>query len=1082
MITSSLSARPLRRNFRGALLAAFSILACTVLAVAEDAPKKNYNLPAADAVKSLKAFTEQSGEQIVYPVEQVRGIKTNAVSGELTARAALDRMLNGTGLVVVQDEKTGALAVRRDPNPNAPRVAPTSDHPSPSKVEDGKLVLDTVEVTGHHVDGLINKGLLQAGAEAPLYHSVVTRADIERLGATSMEELFRYLPQTTSAMVSSETVVGNFGSGAQFSTTSLRGLPSSQAVILINGRALPRTGPTSAGGADINRIPIAAIERIEIMPYAGSAIYGAGAIGGAINVILRKDYSGRDLTTYVGTSTDGGATEYRFTYVEGRTFNAGRTSLTLTLNYQHRDPLLASQRDYLNELLKHYGPTSTARLATGQYAFETFTLPAFAGVPGTIVVGNLPSAAVNDLGIPGAPGVRFAQIPAGTSPAQSASLTPASFTGTAGQFTPQERYGRMMLYEPINSTNINAQVEHKFIPDKLESYGEFTLGYNRREFNYPEILSLSLTASDPLNPFHTNVTPGFVGRPVTVYLDAREIPDATSLQQYWTARAVLGLKGKISEKWEWSVDGTIDYADNFSDVRTPLTYLSQLTALSRPAAAAPVGIRRAIYPILADHAQFPLSADDAAKYFWFTFHAGNRSVVTEGNARLTGELFQLPAGPVQTSLALKQRSFKLKGSRELNGSLDSALLVSGVPQDPGNLPIDSQRETLQEAAELVVPVIGQRWRPIPVEAFDFNLSASHESNKTNGHNQSSQLDFTAANKASSTYVAAAKLQVTRDIAFRVSYTKGFYPPDWSDVSDLVSPQVLASGLTPDPKRGNTIQTTPWTLYNGGNPNLGPESANSFNYGMLFTPRFVPGLSLTVDCWSTKKQDAILRTSFVQIIGNPDNFAPYIVRAAPTADDLAAGWLGAITEVHSGPINVSQLKTSGVDLRARYDRKFGNLGEFIFDSNISFTNHFQTQALPSSALIETAGAGGPLRWRGYSAVTWLKGNYGVTLTGRYVGHYASSTTAASPAFPTATGLDGGRIPAYLHWDLQFTREIPYQVHAKGWQSWFAGTKWTLGVLNVLDEKPSFVSDVQSAFYNRQDDPRQRYVYLQIRKSF
>ncbi len=941
------------------------------------------------------------------------------------------------------------------------------------------VTLDKVEVSSTKVDGLINKGLLQAGAEAPLYHNVIDRAEIERLGATSMEELFRYLPQTTTGVSSSQNVVGNFGSGARFATISLRGFSSSQTVILINGRALPRTSPTTGGGADINRIPIAAIERIEILPYAGSAIYGAGAIGGAINVILRKDYAGRDLTTYIGTSTNGGATEFRFTYVEGRNFNQGRTNLTLTVNHQHRDPLRASQRGYLDELYRRYGPTSTTRNLTGVSAFELYTLPASAGAPATILVGNAATAAVNDLGIPGAPGVRFATIPAGTTAVQSEALAPASFAATAGKLSANNRYGRMVLYEPIDSTSVNAQIEHQFIPQKLEAYGEFTVGYNRRRTDYPELFSLSLAATDPLNPFRTSVTPGFVGRPVTLFLDAPDIPDAATLQEYQSARAVLGLKGKFSEKWNWSVDGAIDYANSTSNVNTPLTYVSQLLALTRPVGAAPVATRRAIYPALADHRQFPISAAEAEKYFWFTFHAGNRSNVIEGNARLTGEVFKLRAGPVRTSLAGKYRSFDLKGSRILDGSVSAATLASGVPQATNNLPIVSKRTTWQSAAEAVVPVISRAWRPIPIEAFDLNLSASHETNDSGGQNQSSQRTFDAASKASSTYVIAGKLQLTRDIAFRASFTEGFYPPDWNDVSDLVTPQSVTSN-TGDPKRGNTIQTVPYTLFNGGNPDVQPESARSSNLGFVFTPRFVSGLSLTVDYWKTRKEDAIVRTNFVQIISFADDFARYITRAAPTAADQAAGWAGIITEVRSGPINISQLETNGVDVQAKYDWRTASAGEFIFHANTSFTNFFKSQATPSSAVINTAGAGGPLRWRGYGSATWLKNAYGVTLTGRYVGHYVSATTARTVAFPTASGLDGGRIPAYLHWDLQCTCEIPYRGGDKGWRRWVNGTRWTLGALNVLDEAPSFVSD-GAGFYNRQVDPRQRFIYVQIKKA-
>ena len=88
-----------------------------VARLATDAPRVKFDLPAGDAVVALQAFCQQSGEEIIYPVEQIRTIKTHDVRGELSARAALDRMLAGTGLIVVQDERTGALAIRPSPRP-----------------------------------------------------------------------------------------------------------------------------------------------------------------------------------------------------------------------------------------------------------------------------------------------------------------------------------------------------------------------------------------------------------------------------------------------------------------------------------------------------------------------------------------------------------------------------------------------------------------------------------------------------------------------------------------------------------------------------------------------------------------------------------------------------------------------------------------------------------------------------------------------------------------------------------------------------------------------------------------------------
>jgi iron complex outermembrane receptor protein len=943
------------------------------------------------------------------------------------------------------------------------------------------VTLEKVEVVDTKVDGLITKGLLQTGPDAPVYHSVIDREEIETLGVTSMEELFRYIPQTTTAQESTQTAVGNLGIGARISTTGLRGFAGPQTIILVNGRPLPRTNNSTSGGADINRIPVAAIERVEILPMAGSAIYGSGAIGGAINVILRKNYSGRELTTYFGTSTDGGAGEYRFTFLEGRGFNHGKTNLTLTLSYQHRDPLRASQRDYLDEVLRRYGPTTTKRNAAGTSAFELFTLPAFAGSPATILVNALPTAAVNDLGIPGAAGVRFARVPAGTTPAQSTALTPASFTATAGQFTPNERYGRMILYEPIDAHSINAQIEHKFIPEKLEAYGEFTVGYNRRNYTYPEVASLALTATDPLNPFRTGVTPGFVGRAITVYFDAPDVRDGWSLHENDSARAVIGLKGSIARGWSWSVDGTIDYAHNASVVWTTLSN-SALTSFLALAPTTNTNVRRDLYPIFADHTQFKVAADTAAKYFAFRRANGHISRQKEGNARVNGDLFELPTGTLRTSATIKYRTVDLQGGFIQGGTPDYGLLLTGNPPSNAPTPILSKRKTWQGAVEAVVPVIGKKWRPIPVESLELNLSASTESNDASGINQSGQRAFSFPAKRDETYVAAAKLQVTRDFALRASYTQGIYPPDWNDLSDAVTPQVVAAGTVADPKRGGTIQTTSWTLMNGGNPNLQPEFAKSQNIGLMFTPRFLPGLSLSVDWWKTTKRDAIVRFSFVNVISSPDDFAGYIVRAPATAEDTARGWLGVYTQITSGPVNVASLNTDGVDFRARYAWKSSNLGQFQFVANGSFTNHFQTRTLPTSALVESAGIGGPNRWRAYSTISWVKGVWGASLTNRYVGHYSSNTTVPTAAFPAATGFDGGRIPAFLTWETQLTYDVPYKSGQKGWRSWVTGTKYRLGVLNPFNDKPSFVSDIQAGFYNRQVDPRQRYAYVEAKKSF
>ncbi|MCF3651585.1 TonB-dependent receptor [Synoicihabitans lomoniglobus] len=1061
------------------LLGAF--FAATVCAAADTDTKKTYDLPAGDAAETLKHFAEVSGRETLFAADSVSGVTTRALSGDYLPVEALREMLRGTDLMLVADPESDALAVRRKSDPNVARTAPqTSDRPkNDPKIENGALVLERFEVTEARIDGVINRGLLQAGDNAPLYHDVVTRAEIERMGVSSLEELFRYLPQTSSISTSLQAAGSNTntsgGLSPSYSTIGLRGFSSAQTVMLVNGRPMPRTGLTDNGGADLSRIPLAAIERVEILPSSGSAIYGGGALGGAINIILRKEYAGRDLTAYIGTSTEGGATEHRFTYLEGKGFNEGRTNLTYTLSYHHRDGLRSEDRGYLDEALRRYGPNSTLTNAQGVSYFEQMILPAFAGAPGTILVGN----STGDLGIPGAAGARYAAIPAGTSPADSFTLTPDDFAATAGVANLQPRNGRTIIYQPTESISLNAILEHEFVPERLEGYAEFTLGRTENGYAAPQSLRINLTATDPLNPFRTDVTPGFVGRPIAVFIDVPDLPDPEYDARYDSARLVAGLKGQITETWEWSVDGTIDYTDNNLNSLNPesnLTTLNQLTPFSDPGPAAPAATRRQVYPILADHAQYPISEVTVADYFGYNRNSFSNGTQKEGNARLLGEVFRLPAGPLRASILGKYTDWTYESGQSLIYSDGYYQAINGEPFSPSPSSSEASREGIYGAIELSAPIFGRDWHPIPfISGWEIQASFSREENTTEGVNFNGDA-FTNEQSANSN-VIATKIQFTPDIAIRGSYSEGFYPPNWSDVSAPES-QFSLPGFFPDPARGNTMQFTPMmAITQGGNPGLEPELAESYNLGLIFTPRALPDFSLNLDFWRIEKTDAIFYSSFVSVIANPDAFGFLITREDPTPDEAAMGWLGRITAVDARAFNASITRTEGADIRLRYRMDADELGDFTFNATATFTNSFELLATPTAPIIEQVGSAGPVHWRGNAAFTWERNRWSATVTARYVDSRFGPTTDPSPSFPGAYPIDGHMLPSILTADLQVSYEQSYSTDTR---NWFQGTKWTLGVLNVTNKEPSFVTDGTS-FYDRAADPRQRFVYVQIKKS-
>jgi hypothetical protein len=179
---STPSPLPLLRRFRGAALATACAL-LTLGAIAAEAARKNYAIPAGPAVETLKAFTQQSGEQIVYPVEAVQNVRTNAVNGEVSARDALEALVAGTELRVVQDAATGALGLRRGPD-----LATSADGTSKAiKLEDYRV---------------LGSRIRQSEVAGPSPVSAYDAEYIRSTGAFTLADFLNSLPQTYSGISS----------------------------------------------------------------------------------------------------------------------------------------------------------------------------------------------------------------------------------------------------------------------------------------------------------------------------------------------------------------------------------------------------------------------------------------------------------------------------------------------------------------------------------------------------------------------------------------------------------------------------------------------------------------------------------------------------------------------------------------------------------------------------------------------------------------------------------------------------------------------------------------------------------------
>lgn len=320
------------------LLAAFLATGCAVGALfpvtaQAQTEQREYDIAAQPLGDALREYSEISGRQILFATDLVKGRRSTSVRGRMSSDRALSRLLAGSGLL--PELVDGALILRAGNGAAA-------DNGSTESGADGAIV-----VTGSRIRG--------AG---PTGSPVVTidREAIEKSGYGTVQQILQSLPQAFMGG-SNETTTGattRNGTGNDStlgSSINLRGLGTNSTLVLIDG-ARPALGGTGGLLADISLIPMTAVERIEVLTDGASAIYGADAVAGVVNVRLRNRFEGAETILRAGTA-DGDMTEVQFSQLLGKKWSGGH--FVLAYQYSDRGALSASERDFAREDLRPFG-------------------------------------------------------------------------------------------------------------------------------------------------------------------------------------------------------------------------------------------------------------------------------------------------------------------------------------------------------------------------------------------------------------------------------------------------------------------------------------------------------------------------------------------------------------------------------------------------------------------------------------------------------------------------------------------------------------------------------------------------------
>lgn len=301
-------------------------------------PTAAFDIPAGNAPETLREFYLQSRVRVLYLADSVKGIQTQAVSGELEASEALSRMLEGTGLSYEFENEFSAVIRPAAELAAAPQISSTPDGPGegpnvqpPGSETRAQSKVEEVLVTGSLIRGVFD-------ITSPLIP--LEREEMKRTGYATVQDTLHVLP--LAATVSRGEAIGGIGNFNRGAGINLRGLGDTATLVLVNGRRQPVAG-MRGDFVDVSNIPWSMVERIEVLPDGGSALYGSDAIAGVVNVILRQELEGMETQFRIGTAP-GGAAEFLVAQLAGHRWESGQWFAGY--QYYERESLASADREY----------------------------------------------------------------------------------------------------------------------------------------------------------------------------------------------------------------------------------------------------------------------------------------------------------------------------------------------------------------------------------------------------------------------------------------------------------------------------------------------------------------------------------------------------------------------------------------------------------------------------------------------------------------------------------------------------------------------------------------------------------------
>ncbi len=987
------------------------------------------------------------------------------------------------GLIALQ--AVDAMAQDATPAQNATQTVDAQPADATAKPAGEKKNADTgsteVVVTGTRIRNR------SAAAATPT--EVIDSKQIKQSGTREIADLVNELPQLVISQ-SDQTSNANHDKDSMdyqqpgLNALDLRGLGIKRTLTLVDGRRhVPGAPGTSA--VDVSTLPAGLIDRVEVITGGASALYGADAVAGVANFILKKNYDGFESTIQYGNSTYWDMPTYDLSILYGKNFDHGRGNFTLYGSYSG-SPGMVTGADRPSTA-GGYPAWETVGLVTGN---PNFILDGRHDLYNAQYANVLLGGKVWTFNTDGT--LRAPQLgPSGILPttddlSQSSSISTLQTDG--GEYG--GRYDGWLLSVPSKRYTLHASLDYK-LNDSVSYFLQLDYATNRNVSESAFLTEFGTNPLDPANPYITDqmraANGGSITDPLYFVRRYQELGNSTSIYERQMSQVVTGFDGSLpgllwGHDWTWSAYysyGKTAETNQDLNQSSYTRYLNALDAVTGPGGTVECRVKLTDPndPCVPLNPFKPLTAD-VIKYLQFNTDPAHSSLQQHVvSAYATGGLFNLPAGEVDLVLGGEYRKEiqDIGAVPQYDPNSPSYVADDGVVQNP----LHGVYDVKEIFSELNVPILAD----LPL-ANKLSLDAAVRLS-----------DYSTAGRTTS-YKYGLQWAPVKDLRFRATYGVAVRAPDISEAFTATSVQ---NSYLSDPcnyynlphRTTNTQYTAAncaaigqpanvntywlWTeIDKQGNPNLHVETGKTLTVGAVLQPRVMKNFSLSADYYHIDLTNVVStvdpQTILDQCVDAPtlnNNYCSLVVRD-PTTHNLVA--------VIDKNVNLAQRLTAGVDFNLTYfvDLKAWGWGErsgrLGVDSTYTrlFYNTYTADPSDPTNIVKTIGVFGFPKWKGVTRFTYQNGPLNV---GWSVRHF--SPMKGDPTFTEALYTPYDTKDVFYH-DLNASYNLPrYHVSitagfnnllntapprypgAEAGGNYFSDTGWEGGMFDVIG-RTGFIS--------------------------